>query len=291
MRKLLRSLWLIITSPLRLLAWLWRKLTGGLRAFFVVEPEETPLGDTVQKALENPSDILVHLGALRGHLVRSVLALLLMAALAFSFASPILDWLAAPIGGIDELQAVDVTEPIGVVMRVTLLLAFTITLPYISLELLLFAAPGLKRRARVIGLVAIPLVMIFFLSGILFTYYYILPQAVPFLLEFMDIPTLPRPSSYISFATGLMFWIGVSFELPLLAYVLASMGLLPARLLRQNWRIALVVLSVVAAAITPTVDPINMLIVLIPLLLLYFLSVGTATLAEAQRRARQERRQ
>jgi sec-independent protein translocase protein TatC len=88
-----------------------------------------------------------------------------------------------------------------------------------------------------------------------------------------------------------MFWIGVSFELPLLAYVLASMGLLPARLLRQNWRIALVVLSVVAAAITPTVDPINMLIVLIPLLLLYFLSVGTATLAEGQRRARLERRQ
>lgn len=291
MRKLLRSLWLIITSPLRLLAWLWRKLTGGLRAFFVVEPEETPLGDTVQKALENPSDILVHLGALRGHLVRSVLALLLVATLAFSFASPILDWLAAPIGGISELQAVDVTEPIGVVMRVTLLLAFTITLPYISLELLLFAAPGLKRRARVIGLLAIPLVMIFFLGGMLFTYYYILPQAVPFLLEFMDIPTLPRPSSYISFATGLMFWIGVSFELPLLAYVLASMGLLPARLLRQNWRIALVVLSVVAAAITPTVDPINMLIVLIPLLLLYFLSVGTATLAEGQRRARLERRQ
>jgi sec-independent protein translocase protein TatC len=291
MRKLLRSLWLIITSPLRLLAWLWRKLNGGLRAFFVVEPEETPLGDTVQKALENPSDILVHLGALRGHLVRSVLALLLVAALAFSFASPILDWLAAPIGGIGELQAVDVTEPIGVVMRVTLLLAFTITLPYISLELLLFAAPGLKRRARVIGLLAIPLVMIFFLGGMLFTYYYILPQAVPFLLEFMDIPTLPRPSSYISFATGLMFWIGVSFELPLLAYVLASMGLLPARLLRQNWRIALVVLSVVAAAITPTVDPINMLIVLIPLLLLYFLSVGTATLAEGQRRARLERRQ
>jgi sec-independent protein translocase protein TatC len=291
MRKLLRSLWLIITSPLRLLAWLWRKLTGGLRAFFVVEPEETPLGDTVQKALENPSDILVHLGALRGHLVRSVLALLLVATLAFSFASPILDWLAAPIGGISELQAVDVTEPIGVVMRVTLLLAFTITLPYISLELLLFAAPGLKRRARVIGLLAIPLVMIFFLGGMLFTYYYILPQAVPFLLEFMDIPTLPRPSSYISFATGLMFWIGVSFELPLLAYVLASMGLLPARLLRQNWRIALVVLSVIAAAITPTVDPINMLIVLIPLLLLYFLSVGTATLAEGQRRARLERRQ
>lgn len=290
MRKLLRALWLIITSPFRLLARMWRKLTGGLQSFFIEEPEDTPLGDTVQKALDNPSDILVHLAALRGHLVRAVLALLLVAGLAFNYAAPILDWLAAPIGGINELQAVDVTEPIGVVMRVTLLLAFTVTLPYISLELLLFAAPGLKRRARIIGLVSIPLVMVFFLGGMLFTYYVILPQAIPFLLGFMGIPTLARPSSYISFATGLMFWIGASFELPLLAYVLASMGILPARILRQNWRIATVVLAVIAAAITPTVDPINMLLVLVPLLLLYFMSVGTASLAEGQRRARLERR-
>jgi sec-independent protein translocase protein TatC len=231
----------------------------------------------------------VHLAALRGHLVRSVLVLVLAAAAVFTFSGRILDWLAQPIGGIEALQAVEVTEPIGVVMRVTVMVAFTIALPYISLEMLLFVAPGLSRRARIIGLFAIPLVLILFVGGMLFTFYFLLPQAIPFLLGFMGIPTLVRPSSYIGFATGIMFWVGLAFEFPLLAYVLAAMGILPAELLRRNWRIAIILLTVLAAAITPTIDPINMLLVLVPLILLYFISVGTASLAQRQRAARRDR--
>ncbi len=172
-------------------------------------------------------------------------------------------------------------------MRVTLIAAFAIALPYISLELLLFAAPGLSRRSRFLGLLAIPVVALFFVAGMAFTYYFILPQALPFLLGFMGIPTLVRPSSYIAFSSGLMFWIGISFEFPLVSYVLSAMGILPAELLRRQWRIAVVLLSILAAAITPTIDPINMMIVWIPLVLLYFLSVGTASLAERQRFSRQ----
>lgn len=287
MRRLLRGLWFVLTSPFRLIGWIVRSVVNGMRAFFVEEPEETPLGDTVQKALENPGDILIHLAALRGHLLRSALALIFVAGLVFTYAPQVLDWLARPIGGIAELQAIEVTEPIGVVMRVTLMTAFAITLPYISLELLLFAAPGLSRRARFTGLLAIPLVTIFFVGGMLFTYYFILPQALPFLLGFMDIPTLIRPSSYIGFSTGIMLWIGISFEFPLVSYVLAAMGILQAELLRRQWRIAVVLLSILAAAITPTIDPINMLLVWIPLVFLYFLSVGTASLAQRRRLARQ----
>jgi sec-independent protein translocase protein TatC len=81
----------------------------------------------------------------------------------------------------------------------------------------------------------------------------------------------------------------LAFEFPLLAYVLAAMGILPAELLRRNWRIAIILLTVLAAAITPTIDPINMLLVLVPLILLYFISVGTASLAQRQRAARRDR--
>jgi sec-independent protein translocase protein TatC len=288
MRTLLRGLWLILTSPFRLLARIFQGLGNGFRTLFVEEPEDTPLGDTVQKAVENPGDLLVHLAALRGHLVRSVIVLLIAAGIVFNYSSIILDWLAAPIGGINELQAIEVTEPIGVVMRVTLIGGFALSLPYTSLEMLLFAAPGLSRRSRFSGLIAIPLVLIFFAGGMAFTYYYILPQALPFLISFMEIPTLVRPSSYISFSTGLMFWIGLSFEFPLVAYVLASMGILPAEVLKKQWRLAVVLLSVLAAAITPTIDPINMLLVWIPLVLLYFLSVGTASVAQSRRKSRQE---
>lgn len=287
MRAFLRGLWLIITFPFRMIARFFRAIWRGLHVFFVEEPEDSPLGDTVQKAVENPGDLLVHLAALRGHLVRSVIALLIAAGFIFSYATPILEWLASPIGGIGELQAIEVTEPIGVVMRVTLMGAFAVTLPYISLEILLFAAPGLSRKSRFIGVLAIPLVMLFFLSGMAFTFYVILPQAIPFLLTFMDIPTLVRPSSYVSFATGLMFWIGIAFEFPLLSYVLASMGILSPEMLLKQWRLALVLLSILAAAITPTIDPLNMLLVWVPLVLLYFMSVVTAGLARGQKKKRE----
>lgn len=278
-RRFFERVWRILTAPLR---WLFRPL----QPFFAPDPQDTPLGETVQKAIANPGDVLAHLGALRGHLMRSVLVLVLASFVTFQFAPIILDWLAAPIGGIAALEAVDVTEPVGVVMRVTFLTAFAISLPYIAFELLQFIAPGLTRRSRLIGLFAIPLVLVLFAAGLIFTYYVLLPPAVTFLVNFMDIPTQVRPASYVAFATGLMFWIGIAFEFPLLSFVLAAMGLLPARWLSANWRIAVVVMAVLAAAITPTVDPINMLLVWAPLVALYFISVGTASLAQRQRARR-----
>jgi sec-independent protein translocase protein TatC len=286
MRRLLSNIWRLITAPFRFIAGLIGKIFAGPRRFFTEEPEDTPLGETVQKAIANPGDVIAHLAALRGHLTRATLALIIVSFVMFQFSSQLLNWLAMPIGGLEGLQAIDVTEPIGVVMRVTMLSAFAISLPYIAFELLLFVAPGMSRRARITGFLAIPLVFLLFLAGMLFTYYYLLPPAVAFLINFADIPTAVRPSSYIGFTTGLMFWVGAAFEFPLLSYVLASMGVLPARWLSQNWRIAVVALAVLAAAITPTVDPINMILVWLPLIVLYFLSVATASLAQRQRIAR-----
>jgi len=283
MRRLLLNIWRLITAPIRFISGLIGKIFAGPRRFFTEEPEDTPLGETVQKAIANPGDVIAHLAALRGHLTRATLALIIISFVMFQFSGSLLNWLAKPIGGLEGLQAIDVTEPIGVVMRVTMLSAFAITLPYIAFELLLFVAPGMSRRVRITGFLAIPLVFLLFLAGMLFTYYYLLPPAVAFLINFADIPTAVRPSSYIGFATGLMFWVGVAFEFPLLSYVLASMGVLPAKWLGQNWRIAVVALAVLAAAITPTVDPINMILVWLPLVFLYFLSVATASLAQRQR--------
>ena len=122
------------------------------------------------------------------------------------------------------------------------------------------------------------------MGGLAFAFYLVVPAAMPVLLNFMGIPTLPTPSSYMKFVTGLMFWIGVSFEFPLLAYILASMRILKAKTLIKNWRIAVVVMSLAAAMITPTVDPINMAIVLIPLCLLYGLGILMASLAGGRKK-------
>jgi sec-independent protein translocase protein TatC len=281
LRKLGRWILAFITWPFRTL----RNLVRRVRDFFREEPDDATLADSLQKATENPYGILEHLNALRKHVFRALGAWLLLTVLAFTFVTPLMDWLAMPIGGIGELQAVEVTEPIGVVMRVSLLAGFTVALPYIGLELLLFVAPALKPRGRLVGILGIPMIFVFFLAGMAFSYYLMLPVALPVLLNFMGIPTIPRPSSYISFVTGLMFWIGIAFEMPLLSFLLSSMGLLKGHSMRKNWRYAVFFIAVVAAMITPTIDPVNMLIVMGPLLLLYGLSILMAYAAKPKQPA------
>lgn len=260
-----------------------------LRAFFTEEPEDTTVSDAFSKAVENPQDVLYHLDALRGHLLRATLVLALTTTLSFVFTNRILALLARPLeGGIDALQAIDVTEPLGVFMRVALLTGFALALPYITLEMWLFAAPGLKRRARLWGLLAIPAVTLFFLAGMLFAYFVMLPTALEFLLNFLDFSTAPRPSTYFPFVTGLMFWVGVAFEFPLAIYILAALGFVQADSLIRHSRLAIVILSIIAAAITPTIDPINMLLVWGPLVLLYFLGTGFAYLAQRRRKGQGE---
>jgi sec-independent protein translocase protein TatC len=294
MRTILGILWYIITSPFRLIDWVVRSIykvivavSGALRSFFAEDPEDAPLGDTLQRAVENPTDILYHIDALRRHLVRAAGFFLVACILVFAFVDPILDWLTAPIpGGRAALVAIDVTEPISVVMRVVMLIAFAVSLPYIILEILLFAAPGLSRRARFLGLLAIPLVAVFFAGGLLFSYYFMLPPAIEFLIYFKGFTTEPRPSSYISLITGIMFWIGIAFEFPLVIFVLSSMGVVRAEWLKDNWRIAVVLMTILAAAITPTVDPLNMGLVLGPLIILYTISIGLAYIGQGRRKNR-----
>ena len=294
--RIILVLWRIITIPFRFIDWIVRSIYriktivfGALKAFFIEEPEDAPLGDAIQMAVENPTEILYHVDALRRHLVRAAGFFLIVCVVAFIFIDPILVWMTAPIpGGRAALVAIDVTEPLSVVMRVVMLVGFTISLPYIILELLLFAAPGLSRRARFLGLAAIPLITLFFLTGLLFSYYFMLPPALEFLINFKGFATAPRPSSYVTLITGIMFWIGLAFEFPLVIFVLSSMGIVRAEWLKDNWRIAVVIITILAAVITPTVDPLNMGLVMGPLILLYILSIGLAYIGQGRRKTHQD---
>jgi sec-independent protein translocase protein TatC len=110
-----------------------------------------------------------------------------------------------------------------------------------------------------------------------------LPAALQFLLDFMNITTVPRPANYISFVTNLMFWIGIAFQFPLLIYALAAVGFLRARTLINGWRFAIIGIAILAAMVTPTVDPVNMALVMAPMIFLYFLSIGLAWIAQKTR--------
>jgi sec-independent protein translocase protein TatC len=277
--RMLRILWRILTLPFR-----WtRNVFQEIRQFLTEVPEDTTLSDSIQKAVEHPGDLLFHLNALRKHIFRAMAVFILLTIVSLAFATQVVDFLAQPVGGIDALIAIDPTEPINTVMRVSLLTSFAVSFPYIALELWLFAAPGLSPDSRLFGLAAIPIATLFFLAGMAFAFFVFLPTAVPFLVNFMGFTTQVRPASYIKFVTGIMFWIGIAFEFPLIIYVLARVGIVRGKVLAEQWRLAIVLIAILSAMITPTVDPISMMLVMAPMIFLYFLSIGLAHMAERSR--------
>lgn len=182
-----------------------------------------------------------------------------------------------PIGGLEELQAIELTEPISVYMRVSLLAGAMLAMPVIVYEVMAFVTPGLLPHERRGLFIALPFIFLSFLAGAAFAYYVMLPVAVPFLANFGGIQGNFRVSSYLSFTARLILWVGVAFEMPLIIAVLARLGIVTPQLLRRGWRVAVAGIAILAALITPTVDPVNMAIVMLPLLLLYGLSIVLAT--------------
>ncbi len=225
------------------------------------------------------TSFLEHVEELRRRLVRVLIALVTGTTISAIFTQQFLDWLALPVGGLENLAAIEVTENVGVFMQVALLGGVTLAMPVIVYQLWRFIAPGLFKHERRYVYILVPMATILFLTGAAFAYFVMLPTALPFLLGFTSIPTHPRPSNYISFITGLIFWIGVSFEAPLLVFFLAKIGLVDHKMLARNWRIAILLIAVLAAVVTPTPDPVNMALVMAPLIVLYGLSIILARFA------------
>ncbi|MFA5611827.1 MAG: twin-arginine translocase subunit TatC [Anaerolineaceae bacterium] len=220
-----------------------------------------------------------HLEELRLTLLWSLLGLVIGVIVAVFFVNPILDFLARPIGGLQNLQAIEVTETMAVYMRVALLGGLILALPWITFQLLRFVGKGLKPKERKGIYIALPFAVLLFLSGVAFAYFVMLPASLGFFQEILNVTTSIRLKSYISFTTNILFWIGVSFQLPLLFFVLTKVGIVTPKLLIKGWRVAIVVIAVLAAVITPTGDPVNMLIFMLPLSVLYLLSILLSALA------------
>lgn len=294
MRKFLSGLWRLVTAPFRLLWWIITfpfRSYHQIRKFLTDEPDEHELMDVVSGVVSDKDirqAMWEQVEDLRKHLLRSILGLALAVGISFVFTKPLIEYLALPVGGLDTMRAIEVTESIGVFMKVALLSGVVLSLPYIAFEFWLFAAPGLRPKSRSSSLIAIPLSVLLFVVGMAFAFYIMMPAALPFLLNFMGIQAELRPASYFNFVTGVMFWIGVAFEFPLIVYALTAMGFIKPQVLAEQWRLAIILIAVLAAAITPTVDPVNMALVMAPMSLLYFVSIGLSRIAYRDR-LKQER--
>ena len=221
-----------------------------------------------------------HITELRQRLIISAIGLIAAVVICFFFSRQIMNFLCRPIGGIDELTSIEITENVSSVFDVAMLSGFILAFPLIAYEALAFILPGLKTNEKNALAHFLPPVILFFLAGVCFAFFIVLPAAIPFLTSFMGIRTTIRPASYISFTTNLIFWIGVVFEMPVIIYILARLKVIRASQLLKNWRQAVVVCAVLAMIITPTVDPVNMMLLMVPLIGLYFLSILFAKIAE-----------
>jgi len=223
--------------------------------------------------------LLQHLIELRSVLVKAVIALVICALIAAIFTPQILEFLIAPYG--QSLQTIDPTENISIFLRVSIMSGAILAMPIFVYLLWSFIAPGLEAKEKRYVRLLVPGATLMFLLGVAFAWGLMLPAAIGFLSTFQSaiFKSDWRADSYIPFVTSLMFWIGVAFETPLIIFFLAKLRLISARQLLRAWRYAIVAIAVVAAMITPTVDPFNMALVMAPLILLYFFSILLARLA------------
>ena len=245
------------------------------------EPRENEEEVTVIEGEGPVMSFLDHLNELRKHLMRAGLALIVTTSLSLLFTGQILEYLLVPYGADERLQILGPTESVVVYFRVALMCGAILAMPIITWQLFAFIMPGLTRKERRWVLLSLPGITVFFLIGVGFAWFIMTPAALKFLSEFQSevFRVEWTADAYIAFVTSLLFWIGVSFETPLILSVLARLGFVSPRALIKNWRIAVVAVSILAALITPTIDPFNMMLVMGPLLVLYALSIVLTTFA------------
>ncbi len=228
--------------------------------------------------LESSAPLLNHLNELRVRIFKAFLALIVATGISFAFSPQIIEYLATPIGGTSSLVSIELTENIAIFMKVSLLGGFVLAMPVIVYQVMAFVLPGLHRNERIWFFIMVPFATLLFAGGVAFTWFIMLPAAIPFLISFMGITTQVRPENYFGFVTRIMFWIGVCFEMPLVIMFMARMKFVTAKQLASGWRYATVIIAIIAAAVTPTVDPVNMGLVMAPLMGLYIISIVLAAI-------------
>jgi sec-independent protein translocase protein TatC len=218
-----------------------------------------------------------HLEELRYRLIRSAWAILLATACCWAFSEQIFNIVRAPIAPFLDAGGLIFTNPMDKFLahvKVALLGGVIIACPIWLYQAWMFVAPGLYTHERKYSMLFIGAGTGLFLCGVLFVYFLVLPMAFHFLLTFGGTTDKPMITikEYMSFFTTMTLVFGAAFELPLVITILGALGIVDQKFLREKRRYAIVILAVLSAIITPP-DILSMLMLLIPMYLLYELSI------------------
>jgi sec-independent protein translocase protein TatC len=254
---------------------------------------DPPEADELEKS---KAPLLDHLIELRRRLLWAFAALALAFGGCLYFARPIFGFLVQPLlaAGQDQLIYTAVFEAFFVEIKVAFFSALMIAFPIIAGQLWLFVAPGLYKNERRAFLPFLFMTPFLFIAGAALAYYVAMPLALHFLLGYqgniagVQATALPGIGNYLDFAMRFLFGFGVAFLLPVLLMLLERAGLVTRQQLKRGRRYAIVVAFVVAAVLTPP-DVISQLLLAIPLVLLYEVSLVAIWFTE-RRRAKVESR-
>lgn len=222
-------------------------------------------------------DMRSHLHELRSRLFKSVIAVAVGATIAFLFSDQLLDLITEPYKvavGNDALPFFKVTDAFSAIMRVSLFAGLVLASPVLLYQIWRFVAPALSPKEK---RWAYPLTGVFtllFVSGV-FVGYIALERGLVFLLDFGgdSLQPLIGVDAYLRFATRFILAFGIAFEFPVFLFAAAAIGVVSSKMLRSNRRWAVIIILVAAAVITPSGDPMTLLLLAGPLYVLYEASI------------------
>jgi sec-independent protein translocase protein TatC len=259
---------------------------------------ELPPADSPQNALPAMS-FLEHLEELRRRLIYSIIAVVVGFFACWGYAENIFSLMERPImealkrnGLTEKLVYLSPTEPFNLYLKIGFMAGIFVAAPFILYQVWMFISPGLYRTEKRYVLPFMVSTIALFMSGGFFGYKLVYPAALDFLIgygkQFQPMITI---GEYTDLFLTVILGLGVVFELPILVFFLALMGVVSAGWMWRNVRYSILVIFIIAAIITPTTDILNMCIFAAPMVVLYLLSIGIAWLVHPkQRKARAERK-
>ncbi len=237
---------------------------------------------------EKEMSLFEHLKELRGRAFRVIVVWLVATIAATAVVeSYILPWLLRPLEGVESVKIIVLSPAEGAItyFKIALVAGFSVALPYILFEVYGFIAPGLYKSERTTFILGIPTALVLFVAGAVFTVEVLLPPSMGVLSGIFatNVESQYSLQYYLSFFTTLVLWMGLLFETPLVIYIIARLGGVTPQMLSKGRRIVWFLAVVAAAIITPTPDPITMLLVTAPFIVLYEVGILLSHIAVRQR--------
>lgn len=240
---------------------------------------------------EEKQTIIEHFEALRKSIIISVVAIMVAGFVCFAYNEQILSFIIAPLRGLNEkLVVTGVTEAFFVKLKLSFLAGFIISFPIIVWSLWGFIKPALYPSERKYVYLLFPITLILFIVGVVFAYFGILPLVLNFFIYIAgsNLDTMFKVDQYVSFVMAFTVPFGIVFELPVVVFFLVKIGWVTKEAMARNRKYALLVIFILAAALTPGPDPISQLMMGIPVYLLYEISIIVAHFANPNKERREK---